>query len=415
MRGALPLGVALLALAAFRPAPSAPRAGGGAPAVPASPLTLDQYATTDPSIALANLEAAIDALEGDLAEGRLPAKRLGELVDLLLTRGQLLGRISDYERAAALAERFVREAPADGASHLARASASSTFHRFPEALGELEEAARLGARNDLIDSSRAAILQATGRYVEALAIRHRLARGRPNILSIGAEASVLAESGEIEAAERRFADAQASYGDVSPFPLAWLHFQQGRMWMRAGNLERARQLFEAARARLPRYSAATGHLGEVEAALGRRDRAIELLRAAAESSDDPDAAGHLARVLEEAGQRFEASGWRGRAAARYSDLVARHPEAFADHGAEFWLGAGGDPKTALVLARRNLAVRETPASYELAAKAALAAGEAAEACEAAERALGFGHVLAPLRELAGRAFEACGRSSKRGV
>jgi hypothetical protein len=31
------------------------------------------------------------------------------------------------------------------------------------------------------------------------------------------------------------------------------------------------------------------------------------------------------------------------AAARYHDLIANHPEAFADHGGEFRLAAGADP------------------------------------------------------------------------
>ena len=54
-----------------------------------------------------------------------------------------------------------------------------------------------------------------------------------------------------------------------------------------------------------------------------------------------------------------------RAAARYDELVARHPEAFADHAAEFWLAAGADPHRALSLASRNLEVRQTPRAHEL--------------------------------------------------
>ncbi|HSX77215.1 MAG TPA: hypothetical protein VLQ80_01390, partial [Candidatus Saccharimonadia bacterium] len=78
------------------------------------------------------------------------------------------------------------------------------------------------------------------------------------------------------------------------------------------------------------------HTGE-EAAMGRYERAMALLRQQAHSSDDPEYAAQLARLLKEVGQLDEAHHWREIAAARYDELMVRHPEAFADHAAEFWL------------------------------------------------------------------------------
>src|SRR5262249_47828021 len=236
-----------------------------------------------------------------------------------------------------------------------------------------------------------------------------------------AEASVRADRGEIEAAEALFIKAQHAYRDVSPFPVAWLYVQQGLMWMREDNLERARDLFEAAYTRLPAYAAAQGNLAEVEAALGRHERslallrtwmqegslarawalsevassqlsgstapqhrteaaaalgrderAITLLRPRANNSDDPEYAGQLARLLSEVGQAEEARYWREMAATRYDNLLARHPEAFVDHAAEFWLTAGGDPHKGLLLAEKNLGIRQTPRAYALVLQAALA-------------------------------------------
>ncbi|WP_459181366.1 hypothetical protein [Streptomyces sp.] len=57
----------------------------------------------------------------------------------------------------------------------------------------------------------------------------------------------------------------------------------------------------------------------------------------------------------------EAECWRAQAAARYDELLTRHPEAYADHAEEFWLTVGGDPERALRLARQNLMLRPTPA------------------------------------------------------
>jgi len=130
--------------------------------------------------------------------------------------------------------------------------------------------------------------------------------------------------------------------------------------MNAGQLNDARRLFEAAWRRVPLYAQAQGHLAEVEAELGEVDCAISRLRLLAASSDDPDYAAQLARILGDVGHEDESRRWRRLAAARYDELIASHPEAFADHAAEFWLAAGGDPDKALRLAKMNAEVRNTP-------------------------------------------------------
>jgi hypothetical protein len=123
---------------------------------------------------------------------------------------------------------------------------------------------------------------------------------------------------------------------------------------------------------VPAYVPALGHLAEVGAALGEREAAINRLRRLAVSSDDPEYAARLAGLLSEAGQAQEARQWRARAAARYDELMARHPAAFADHAAEFWLSAGADAQKALHLARQNLAIRQTPRAQALLHRVALA-------------------------------------------
>ena len=59
---------------------------------------------TDGTIALLNLQAQIEGLEGHSTSGEAAS-----LVDLLILRGLILGRISDYERAVQLADRLVVE------------------------------------------------------------------------------------------------------------------------------------------------------------------------------------------------------------------------------------------------------------------------------------------------------------------
>ncbi|MBE7468951.1 MAG: tetratricopeptide repeat protein [Anaerolineales bacterium] len=328
--------------------------------------------TTSGVIALLNLQGQIDGLESQATAGRLTAGQWANLIDLLTLRGQVLGCIADAERAAALAEQFVYDTPTDGLAFLARARMRAAFHRFAAALADLDTAERLGWERAVLDAERAAIFQALGRYDEALALRRDAAKRRPDFATVNALAVLEAERGQVAEAERLFNAGRQCYQGVSPFPVAMLDFQRGLMWLAQGDLTAACVWFDAAQRRLPAYAPALGHLAEVEAALGEREAAITRLRPLAMSSDDPDYAAHLAGLLNEIGQAQESRQWRARAAARYDELMARHPAAFADHAAEFWLTTGGDAKKAFQLAQQNLEFRQTPRAYTLFNQASLA-------------------------------------------
>jgi tetratricopeptide (TPR) repeat protein len=328
--------------------------------------------TTSGVIALVNLQVQIDSLEAQAAVGRLAVAQRAGLVELLTLRGHVLGRIADYERAAVLAEQLVRDALDDRVAFLARARARTTLHRFAEALADLDAAERLDADPSTLDAERAAIFQALGCYDEALALRRSAAERRPDFATLGALAGLQAERGLLAEAEHVFIEARRCYQRVSPFPIAMLDFQHGLMWMDQGDLHAAHAWFDAAVRRVPSYAPALGHLAEVDTALGAREAAIARLRRLAVSSDDPEYAAQLAGVLSEAGQEQEARDWRARAAARYDELIARHPAAFADHAAEFWLTVGANGGRALHLAQQNVAIRQTARAYALLQRATLA-------------------------------------------
>jgi hypothetical protein len=79
----------------------------------------------------------------------------------------------------------------------------------------------------------------------------------------------------------------------------------------------------------------------------------------------------------------------------------RHPEAFADHAAEFWLTAGADPSRAPGLARINLAVRATPRAHDLLRQATFALETAGPDRTDEDRI----HWRVSIRLLLGRAFK----------
>ena len=321
--------------------------------------------TTAGVIAVGNLEARIDGQSSRATGGQLTVGERAELVELIALRGRVLGCIADSELAAEMADELVDEAPSDPRSFVARARMRGVFHRFAPALADLDTAAALGGDRVDLDAERAAIQQALGRYDEALAIRRPAVERHADFSALAALAGLYGERGEMDEAERWFTAATRCYRSTSPFPLATLELQRGRLWMEHDDLRRARGWCSAAVRRLAAYVPAQGHLAELDAALGKTAAAIARLRPLALASDDPDYATQLARILTAVGHTEEAQSWRDKAQARYDELLALHPDAFADHAAEFWLTIGGDRERALRLARRNLSLRQTPRARAL--------------------------------------------------
>ena len=337
--------------------------------------------TTGGTIAMVNLTAQIDGLT---AQGRsnsagqpITAFAIAQqavLAELLTMRGHLLGRVADYEQASRLAEQLVRDAPKDGVALLARARTRATLHRFSAALADLDAAGRAGTTRAVLDAERATILQAVGCYDEAEALYEKTSVYRAEFTHTCTLAVLRAEQGRIAEAEALFSEARSSYRGVSPFSLAQLDFRRGLMWMREGELLEADRWFDAARRRLPGYVPAVGHQAEVLLMRGEPETAVDRLRPLAENSDDPEYAAQLSLALDWVGHDQEALVWREYAAARYDELMLHHPEAYADHAAEFWLDVGADADKAYELALRALVMHQTRRSHALLQRTARARG-----------------------------------------
>lgn len=377
-----------------------------------APLTQDELPTNDPSIALGNLEAELVSGRRLIEGSPRNALARAALAHTLLAHGAVHGRLVEYDEAAALVDQAMKLRPDEPEVLIARAAVRARFHRFDDALDDLAAAAKRGAGGRDFEQRRAAILQARGRLAEARAIRVRHARP-PSFAGLFALATVDADEGRLDEAEAGFIAAEQQFRDVAPFPLARLWLQQAQMWQGEGRFARARELLEAARERVPVDAAVLSHLASVYAVTGERDKAIAILRPLAARSDDPEHAAQLAALLasDPAGMA-EARSISDHAAARFRELVGAHPEAFADHAARFYLGAGADPRRAVELADLNLRARTTADAFHLAIDAHAAVGDAARACELAAQAVAGFPRFAHLHVAAARAYAACGQPAR---
>ena len=382
--------------------------------VPASPSPLSQkdLPTTAPSIAIGNLESSITDADARLASGRGRGPAfLSSLAGLHLMHGRLVGNLAEYDRAAELIERAVKEGPNEARVYLGRAEVKSTFHQFDEALADIARAVKLKADSHEVDTERASVLVGMGRIAEARPIVERWAKELPDISTLGALAGIAADEGRLDEAEQIYLRAEHAFSDVYPFPVAALWFQEGLMWQKAGRPARARELFEGALERMPVHAAAIAHLADVEAQTGEREKAIERLRGLVQKSDDPEYRGQLAALLAAAGKTAEAEPLRAEAKAGFAKLLLAHPLAYGDHAARFFLSSG-DARAALALAEKNLAARKTGDAYQLVVEAALAAGDHPRACAASDAMVTAFPKRLAFHNLAWKAFLACGKKER---
>lgn len=328
---------------------------------------IDARRYTGGRIAVANLSASIDSLELRRAEGAT-FDYLVALSKLLFVRGDVLGRIVDHDRAERIAIEAIASSPDTGTALYIRAQLAGRFHRFEEANARLDQALAARYPRHKIDAERAALLQATGRYEDALSLRERLAKDDPGIHTLGGLASLLAEMDRWKAAEAFYAAALDADNGVSPLPCSQVLFEWGVSAMRCANLDRAEAIFIELDAILPAHVPGRGHRAEVALARGQLDRATTLIMPLLETSDDPEYRAIYAEILAARGDpraRSEAE----RAASAYELLLARRLDAYADHAAAFFMGAGNRPQRAVDLAVANWKLRDTPRSRRLLARA----------------------------------------------
>jgi hypothetical protein len=312
--------------------------------------------TTAGDIALANLDLLIARHAGDAAAD-----------ELWLMRARYLSDYAALERGAAFAD-----APADDVpALLRRARARAAVHRFSAALADLDAAAARGADPALVLRLRAPIRIAQGAAAQWIPILETAAAREPGFASAGALATAYAGAGRFAEADLAFQAALDALDTTSPFPYAWLHFARGTMWAeQAGDPVRGAAHLRSALGYLPQFVAANLHLAEIEAA-GGGGSAAEARLARIAGSGDPEVLALLAR-LHAAADPARAARELGLARERFESLLARQPLTFADHAAEFYLGAGADADRAWHLARLNVAERNTPRARQLLERAARA-------------------------------------------
>jgi tetratricopeptide (TPR) repeat protein len=336
-------------------------------------------AATSCDIAVNNLESArqhawcrfLDAPErSGLAE---------YIVELESLRLEFLSDFGALDRLKILAEQLTLREVDPARTAVVQAQVASAAHCFETARDHLSRAQLMGAPIETISRVSLGIDQACGVHLErVLTDRRRIAAETGSLEDRVPLGALLADLREFDQADHVYRSALQAYRDVSPFALAWVCFQLGVLW---GELAperqsaRAAQWYRLAIEYLPAYVKARVHLAEIYLSDGRPDDA-EALLIPARSSGDPEVFWRLGDVLKAMGREADAEEQLRAARVGFEALLDKHFLAFADHGAEFYSGSGGNAGRAFELASINVSNRPTLRAFEQAHTVALDADEA---------------------------------------
>jgi len=347
------------------------------------------FQTTDGEIAIINLNSARlrswsrfyqDPQHAGVAETVLEHEQL---------TAQFASDLSALGRMEAFGEQLGQLDASSPRTLVIQAQIASALHRFSDARHHLAQASLGGAPYEDVKRILLSVDQACGTNLEeVLDERRRIAAKSGQFEDRVALGALLGDLGEFEHADQTYRQALREYQDVSPFPVAHVCFQLGMLWgelVPEPELARADCWYRKAVASLPCYVRARVHLAEICSATGRAGEAEAMLRPAL-ASGDPEASWRLADVLNAEGRFDEAALHLEAARSGFETLLDKHLLAFADHGAEFYAGSGGDPLRALELAQINLRNRSTLRAFEQTYAIALEAGETDVANEISAKA-----------------------------
>jgi tetratricopeptide (TPR) repeat protein len=355
----------------------------------AAVLDNECFQTTDGEIAVANLNSARlrswsrlyqDPQRPGVAETVLEHEQLS---------AQFASDLSALGRMEAFSEQLGQLDASSPRTLVIQAQIASALHRFSDARHDLAQASLGGAPHEDVKRILLSVDQACGTNLEeVLDERRRIVAKSGGFEDRVALGALLADLGEFNAADEIYRQALREYQDVSPFPLAWVCFQLGMLWgelVPEPQLARAEHWYHKAIVSLPCYVRARVHLAEICSATGRANEAEATLRPAL-ASGDPEVSWRLADVLNAEGSVDDAALHLEAARSGYEALLDKHLLAFADHGAEFYIGSGSNPLRALELAQINLRNRSTLRAYEQTYTIALEAGETDAASEISAKA-----------------------------
>lgn len=348
---------------------------------------------------IAWLKSMVDA--NPAAGGRM------RLVNIYLKRGQMRGRLDDFDRCIEYATKDIDGTHASE-SYKTRARCEISLHRFHDAAADLDAAAHhadalpqetLGLRGD--------VAWALGKYDEALD-DYKKAQRADDAIAMVRLANFDVELGALPDADLLFDGAEKLVAGKDKNYEAWLQVQRAIRHLESGEIPEARARIDKALAHDEKNVLAELYHAQILSLDGKPADAIAEYETLVAKTDNPEYMSALALLKAKNGDAPGAAKLVEAARQRYTADVRAFPEALWQHDGQFLLDQRIEPATALEVLTKNADARPNVQSWIPLAWAQLANGDAKAAKATVDRALATPSKSARLWWVAAHVAEANG-------
>jgi tetratricopeptide (TPR) repeat protein len=354
-------------------------------------------------------DRAIERFEERVNRNPLSAPNYTILGQLYLRRARETGDVANYPRAERALRRALELKPDYPTAQTLLASVLMAQHRFTEALALVEDAY---AKNPK-DLSAFAIMGDAhlelGHYAEADKLYRELARqdaNAPVLVRLAHLEELNGRQDEAQQTMQRAADMAMESG-MTAEEKAWYRVRLGHLFLDRGQIDAAAGHCEAALVLAGHSAVAVAGLGEVRAAQGRYDEAIELYQRAVQIQVEPSFLIMLGDLHARTGALKRAQDYYEQA-----ETLAKHStihQAYRRELSLLYANHDWKPTEALALAQADLDTRRDIYAYDTLAWALYKNNQPGEAAAAMIEAMKLGTQDARLYYHAGAIYSRLGQ------
>lgn len=272
---------------------------GGADSSPAAGT-----AVGDP---LAATNATVSFWENRLHADPVDFTAANRLASAYIQRGRETGDVSDYTRAQSAVDASLDSLPGDNyTAYALKSYLENVRHDFTTSLATAEHARSLNMSDPYAQSVIGDDQVALGRYDEAFQTYAAIVQSSPDLSTFSRMALIYEIRGDLPNAENAWHNALETDAGTNPEATGWAHTQFGTFLFNQNRLSEAAVQFQAALDAYPGYIHAIAAQGNLAAATGDYDSAIQLYTQVTQRQPLPQYVAALGDVYAVAGQQVNA-------------------------------------------------------------------------------------------------------------
>ncbi len=332
-----------------------------------------------------------------------------------MARAQLSGRYEDYAAAGTALDAAFAVAVRGSGPHMMAAAFNFSMHRLVAAEAQLAATDAYAVPPDPGDRAEIAAMRGDiafyrGDYAKAWSLYDQADALVPGSTSFR-RAIFAARTGDTDAADAYFAEAERAYRSPTPQTRSYMALQRGILDLDRGRLDDALAHFREAERLFPGRWLIEEHIAEVLALQGKSAEAEKLYRSIVKRTGHPEFIDALAAIAEARGDKAEAVQLYARSSAIWEKRLKLFPEATYGHAIDHCM-ARKDWPCALRLAEANHTARPYGEAKIKLAAALLGNGRIGEARAMIEQVLASRWRTPNLHGTAADIYQASGLTQK---